>query len=140
MSNYFKEIYDEIRNIILTNYVRFKQHGRFVMRDMLMETDIGRDELIRLELVSETLETDRTISRDSSYTIILHYYNNVIPEIDYDSLTEFSEELQNTLYNYRSHQFYWHNLSIISVNYNVDYGYGFNMTLKISKQKMFNNN
>lgn len=138
-TNHFKNAYDNVITLIKSSYSRFKQPGRIVIRDVLTLNETGYADGIMITPISDTLLGERVTGRDDQFVVELTYYKKYYPEIDYDDLTEMSENLID-LFNTNRHTTYWHYLGVESVEYSIEVPddvemQGFTMTLIIQQGK-----
>lgn len=145
-TNHFKIAYDKVKEIIREDYPRFRTKDRLFLRDRLLPKDVSFEDGIMLTpLTDELLEERTNQGRDDAFHLTLVYFINQQPDIDYDVLTQFAEDLIKTFEANRALTTFWHSLSIENIVYSIELPaiedgeildvYGFTMEITILKGK-----
>lgn len=102
-TNYFKNIYDEIVELISanSNFSHLTDKHKPFLRDKLMPKDFAYEDGIMLTPLTDELIEPRVPGREDQYDIQLTYFRKMEPEIDYDILTK---QAENLIELFRDHQ------------------------------------
>ena len=145
-TNHFKNAWKQLISIIKTEYSRFADTGRIFVSDKILWTDINYDDGILIHPISDELLGERTKGRDDAFHIDLVYFKRYHPRVDYEDLTDFSENLIDLFETNRKNTIYWHYLGVVNVDLSIEIPvdeegveipnvYGFTMSLIILRGK-----
>ena len=144
-TNYFYNAWTNLISIIKVAYPRFADTERIKVRDVLMSGDLSYPDCILIKPENDELLGERTKGRDSAFHLTLTYIIKQYPEVDYEVLSQFAENLIDTLEDNRASGTNWHNISVGNVLYSVDFPvpeegeivdhYGFTMEIIMLKGK-----
>lgn len=95
MANYFKEAYDKLMTLIRedSNFERMIDRRRMFLRNELRSKDFAFNDGIMITPLTDELVEMRTPGREDQYTLRLIYFRKILPEINFDILTEQAENL-----------------------------------------------
>ena len=112
-TNVFKQIYDELISKIKTQFPRFIDPGRCVMRDTVKPSALGYEDCIIIRPSKDDLAYETAISLTGpakivNYRLDLVYFKKMaLAEDKINAVTAFAEDLEDYLLDYVANTTYW---------------------------------